>query len=235
MRSTSTLRQRVLAPIVCTAALALMAAPAAAAQASPAAHRTASAGHVHYASPGAIKNPALRHDLQVIIRWMQAHPGRSIPVYVRLSIHHHAEAPNAAGDPCTSFYGEADVVTGLADVKVAWLQLSTYFCYTGPFYGPWLSTERVTSHSTSQKIGVTTPGQLLGWFYLQNVSGGIQFNCFVASGATNRCSGNHEYDQVEFQDCILHYGCTSTAYPYLDEFEYLSGQFYANPGNVDLI
>ncbi len=190
--------------------------------------------NIHYANPAAIKNPVLRRDLLLMIHWSQVHK-RPVPVYVRLGkVGHHADARNAAGDPCTTFYAEADVVTGIADLKVAWLQMYTYFCYTGPPIGPPTPTDRVTSHSTWIKIGVTGPGQMFGWSYVQNVTG-IKFNCFTASGATNACSGNHEYDQVEFDQCVLKYGCVSYAYPTMDEYEYWNGNYSASPGNVDLV
>jgi len=99
---------------------------------------------VHYANPSAIKNPALRHDLELLVHWAEAHPGRpipislrirsrSVPVSWRLITHRHADPPDSAGDPCNtiSYTRTGNTLMG---TKLFWLTLSTYFCWNGPLY-----------------------------------------------------------------------------------------------------
>jgi hypothetical protein len=181
--------------------------------------------HVHYLNPSSIKNPVLRREALQAQRWELAHPGHALPVHTTWSETRHTDAPNAAGDPCTTISGTEEVKNAV-DVELMWFKLSTYFCWSGPEDGPWSSADKVTSHSTTWSVGVTTAGSIVGWAYNQNVTG-IEFHCFTDgygfSGGINSCSGNYEYDEVEFEACLLKVGCYDTEYPYVWEAEYLNG------------
>lgn len=222
-----------MATLVAGGALALSAGVLAASPAAEAATQSGStsAGSAHYVNPAAIQDPVLRGEVAQIVQWEQTHK-QAVPTYVSMSaVSHHADAPNAAGDPCTSFSGRGNIYTGVAHIDVAWVQMTTDFCYTGPAVGPPTTADRVTSHNSTIQIGVTEPGNATGWSYVQNISG-INFKCYVTAGGTNACSGNEESDQVEFQECLLKIGCDGTAYPSVTDLENFRGQTGVEAGNV---
>jgi hypothetical protein len=65
--------------------------------------------HVHYLNPNSIKNPVLRREALQAQRWELAHPGHALPVHTTWSETRHTDAPNAAGDPCTTISGTEEV------------------------------------------------------------------------------------------------------------------------------
>jgi hypothetical protein len=142
---------------------------------------------------------------------------------------------NAAGDPCTTIT-ETEEGLDSVHVELFWARLTTYFCWNGSLYGPWNAATLVTSHKTDPTVGVTGTGTFYGWNYVQNITG-VQFHCFVTdshwSGGINKCSGNYENDEFEFQACELHIGCYDSAYPWVQQQEYLNGDFWQGGGFDD--
>jgi hypothetical protein len=125
------------------------------------------------------------------------------------------------------------VYTGITKIEVARIELSTYYCWNGVAVGP-DPRAIVTYHHTKPTVLVTQPGEALGWNYIQNISG-LHFWCYVARGSVVNCSGNAEYDQVEFQECVLKIGCgVASAYPWVQEEENYRGQAFAQLGNAVL-
>lgn len=129
-----------------------------------------------------------------------------------------ANANDAAGDPCKTVTYTRFIYDAMTRATVASFSIHTYFCY---------NYSKVKSHSTWVTGNVTTVGGLEGWTY--NGHDTIEFNCYVASGSTGSCSGNHESDQGYFQECILKVGCVGTWDPTVQEWENYKGQwFYGN-------
>jgi hypothetical protein len=85
-----------------------------------------------------------------------------------------------ASTPCKTVTFQRNY-TG-AGITIAWLKMVTTWCYNNVI---------VTSHSTILYWGVTAYGSALGW-YIQHSTPNYSFNCYVASGSTRNCSGNHE-------------------------------------------
>jgi len=97
---------------------------------------------------------------------------------------------NSAGDPCktiSTYYPKND-----NGITIFWLKMVTTWCY---------NYVTVTSHSTTLYWGVTTTGTLTGWYSLYNPI--YSFACYVASGSSRNCSGNHERAQEDFINGIL--------------------------------
>jgi hypothetical protein len=84
-------------------------------------------------------------------------------------------------------------------VNLFWVSMKTTWCWNDSI---------VTSHSTILYWGVTTTGNIAGWYSLYNPQ--YTFNCYVAAGSSHNCSGNHEWMQEDFvhgitpfEDCYL--------------------------------
>lgn len=97
---------------------------------------------------------------------------------------------------------------------VAWLKMNTHWCYDGV---------TVTSHSTILYWGITSYGLATGWE--TNVSNPeYSFNCYVASGSTRNCSGNHEWTEMLFDNFVNKSGIALT----VQEWENYEGQDFTN-------
>lgn len=168
-----------------------------------------------------ISNPALRAQAEAGIK-----STRIIAAFSRRS-----EPRNAAGDPCATIYG-TERVTQMG-VTVADYYQNTYFCWNGTQYGPWSSADLVTSHSTTWSVGITTAGSVASWKYGQNITG-MEFHCFTSgygfSGGINKCSGNYEYQEVQFEWCPIRIGCVGSADAWIEQAEYLNGDYYQTGG-----
>jgi hypothetical protein len=84
-------------------------------------------------------------------------------------------------------------------VSLFWVRMKTNWCWNGVI---------VTGSSTTLYWGVTTTGNLTGWYSEYNPQ--YTFNCYVAAGSSRSCSGNHEWMQEDFvhgitpfEDCYL--------------------------------
>jgi hypothetical protein len=124
-------------------------------------------------------------------------------------------ANDSAGDPCTTDTYTRYLIDELTQQHVAWFRMQTYWCWNG---------RKVKSHTTSESGAVTQLGSLEGWVY--NGHDATVFNCYVASGSTVNCSGNHEQDQGFFQECILKVGCVGTWDPTIEMWENYKGQWF---------
>jgi hypothetical protein len=93
-----------------------------------------------------------------------------------------------ASNPCKTVTFQRNY-TG-AGITIAWLKMVTTWCY---------NNVTVTSHTTILYWGVTAFGSGLGW-YIQHSTPNYSFNCYVASGSTCNCSGNHEATKQFWRD-----------------------------------
>jgi hypothetical protein len=161
------------------------------------------------------------------------HPGAV--AYWKMVKTEHAD-PSPAGNVGCRTISETEEGLDSVHVELFWARLTTYYCWNGSLYGPWNSAAMVTSHSTDPSVGVTGTGTVYGWNYVSNVTG-VQFHCFVSdshfSGGSNKCSGNYENDEFYFQACELHIGCYDSAYPWVQQQEYLNGDFWQTGGFDD--
>jgi hypothetical protein len=89
-----------------------------------------------------------------------------------------ASATASTGDPCETSWTKYS--SSAAGNLLYSFEASTYWCWNGAV---------VTSHKTSYHYVITSLGTLDGYGW---DSGDITFNCYVASGSTRSCSGNHE-------------------------------------------
>jgi hypothetical protein len=118
---------------------------------------------------------------------------------------------DSAGDPCKQVSFQKNYL--VAGNVVAWLKMVTNWCY---------DYVTVTSHSTILYWGVTAYGNVLGW---QSVGNPLySFNCYVASGSTRNCSGNHEHADQLFDNVPTLSGIGLT----VDEKENYLGQAFTN-------
>jgi hypothetical protein len=124
---------------------------------------------------------------------------------------------DSAGDPCATRSFEIDLVEWpLGWPTDAWYKMTTYWCWNGVI---------VTTHHTYQTHGITTFGSAEGWTYNGQSSG---WWCYVASGSHRNCSGNTEWAQGDFQDCVVKVGCIGNWNPFIQEWENYHGGFYHN-------
>lgn len=129
-----------------------------------------------------------------------------------------ATAPDSAGNPCATRSFERQLVAWpLNWPELAWFKMRTYWCWNGTI---------VTTHSTSTTGGVTSSGAASGWDYVGVISSG--WHCYVAKGGTRPCSGNTEYAEGKFTDCVAKVGCIASWYPYIQEWENYHGGFFHN-------
>ncbi len=98
--------------------------------------------------------------------------------------------------------------------ELAWFTMNTYFCWNGRI---------VTYHSTNIQGQATGPGSATGWAYQGTIASGTGWYCYVANGSTVNCSGNEEYAQGNFTDCVLKYGCIGNWQPYIAEWQNYKG------------
>lgn len=119
-----------------------------------------------------------------------------------------ASAPSKAGDPCST--GQR-VVTAYdyLDLELFWSKMQTSWCW---------DYRTVTSHTTNVYWGRTTLGEIDGW-QMENV--GRYFECYVASGSTRECSGNHEIAQFDW------FNGTSECIQAIQEWENYRGEFFS--------
>jgi hypothetical protein len=140
--------------------------------------------------------------------------------FVSVSSGTTAEPNNAAGNSCRSDFFSWNLTQAPFGWPVlAWYKMTTYYCWNGVI---------VTSHSTREDGGVTASGSAAGWTYNGNVNGSVGWNCYIAYGSTRQCSGNTEYAQGSFQDCLIKFGCVDNWYPQIQEWENYHGQFLHN-------
>ena len=81
------------------------------------------------------------------------------------------------------------------------------------------------SLETAARRGWASAG---GWSFKGVIPSSVEFNCFYAM--SRWCSGNHEHSQGEFDYCVLHVGCISSVYPWIDQYEYYYGKADGNGG-----
>lgn len=122
-----------------------------------------------------------------------------------------AHAASVAATHCTTQQSsESD--GNVSAVTLIWVRMKTTWCW---------NNSTVTSHSTILYWGVTTWGNIGGWYSVGKPQ--YSFNCYVASGSTRNCSGNHERMQEEFQ---TQPSAEETCYLSLDQWENDRGQFF---------
>ena len=110
---------------------------------------------------------------------------------------------SSAGDPCFTSWTEIDYSS--LGLRQWWIRMTTNWCENGV---------TVTSHSTR-----VTQDHGRRWNYYP---GSVSFNCYVASGSTRNCSGNHEHlTGVNYLNGALHVTC----FPSIAEWENYRGQY----------
>jgi hypothetical protein len=122
-----------------------------------------------------------------------------------------AHAASVATAHCTT-QQSSESNGNVSAVALIWVRMQTRWCW---------NNSTVTSHSTVLYWGVTTWGNLGGWYSVGNPK--YTFNCYVAAGSTRNCSGNHEWMQEEFQTQPY---ADETCYLSLDQWENDKGQFF---------
>jgi hypothetical protein len=120
-----------------------------------------------------------------------------------------ADPPDSAGDPCRTSSRQQNA-NDLFGITLFWFKMTTRYCW---------NHITVTSHSTTISWGVTGPGAAVGWAYISN--SGVHFACYVASGSTRQCSGNHEWATANFLNVVT----TQVCLPHIDEWENYKGEF----------
>jgi hypothetical protein len=94
----------------------------------------------------------------------------------------------------------------------AWYRMDTYFCWNGSI---------VTYHYTTTSGGTTKYGAAGGWHF--DREGDLGFHCYVAVGSHRNCSGNTEFRQAHFSECLLKIGCVGGWDPQIQEWENYHG------------
>jgi hypothetical protein len=117
----------------------------------------------------------------------------------------------SAGDPCRTSSRQQNA-KDFFGITLFWFKMQTRYCW---------DNRTVTYHRTTISWGVTGPGAAVGWAYISN--SGIRFNCYVASGSTRQCSGNHEWATASFHNVVTRQVCL----PHIDEWENYRGQFFS--------
>jgi hypothetical protein len=131
-------------------------------------------------------------------------------------------AGSTAASGCANNDATAELVQApLNWPELAWFKMDTYFCWNGKI---------VTYHSTSQNGQATGPGQAIGWSYSGTVDGSVGWYCYVAGYSSTNCSGNEEYAEGNFSQCVLKYGCIANWQPYIAEWENYRGYSGTNNG-----
>jgi len=87
---------------------------------------------------------------------------------------------------------------GPSSAYAAWFKETTYWCWNGAI---------VTTHTTTYDEGLTAIGIADQWEYQGIVGGSEGWHCYVAAGGSRPCSGNTEYAEGQFEQCLLHLGC----------------------------
>jgi hypothetical protein len=126
---------------------------------------------------------------------------------------------NSAGDPCKTVSFQNNY-NGAGNM-IAWLKMVTKWCYNNVI---------VTSHSTVLYWGVTAFGSALGW-YIEYSSPRYSFNCYVASGSTRSCSGNHEWTEQFWRNGSAGVGLALT----VDEWEAYKGEVATHGGTQNCV
>jgi hypothetical protein len=124
-----------------------------------------------------------------------------------------------ASNPCKTVTFQRNY-TG-AGIMIAWLKMVTTWCYNNVI---------VTSHSTILYWGVTAFGSGLGW-YIQHATPNYSFTCYVASGSTRNCSGNHEATKQFWRNGSAGVGLALT----VNESEAYKGQASASGGTQNCV
>jgi hypothetical protein len=122
-----------------------------------------------------------------------------------------AHAASVATTHCATRQSSETLNDGFGNV-LDWLRMTTTWCWNGI---------TVTSHKTILAWGVTTLGSIDGDSSLYNPA--YSFSCYVASGSTRGCSGNHEVATEKFDNAFLKNGIAIT----VSEWENYKGQFFS--------
>lgn len=129
------------------------------------------------------------------------------------------DSTDSAGNPCRTRTFERDLVQAPFNwPTLAWFKMRTFWCWNGSI---------VTTHTTNVNGGTTAPGAALGWDYAGVVSGSEGWHCYVASGGTRPCSGNTEYAEGKFTDCVPGH-CIGSWFPFIQQWENYHGGYFHN-------
>jgi hypothetical protein len=233
--SFSLIQPRVLRTVAAAAAglaLAVLSFTAANAAATP-------AHHIRWDSPALVaKLPAKQRAAVAKMVAQEEKTGRPASVKVKVLRVISTPVTDAVEySGCNTITVYAGVYAGAADVEVAWMNLSTYYCYNGAGYECPCenSSWEVTYHDTyGPSVGITEAGDATFWSYASNVTG-IEFHCYDGGygldGSGNACADNYEYDETQFHECFSSYGCLSNAYPWVAEEESFTGGYNYQTGN----
>lgn len=124
---------------------------------------------------------------------------------------------NSAGNPCATRQSDETLTDGFGNVQI-WLRMKTTYCWNYSI---------VTYHSTYLYWGVTTLGVLVGWTWLYNPD--YAFNCYVASGSSRNCSGNHEHAKEVFLQGPVRFETDLI----VDQNENYKGQFFSHGSRIN--
>ncbi len=133
-------------------------------------------------------------------------------VHVSVTTSVVAAPRDSAGDPCATKQ-RVENGTDVFGIVLYWFKMQTSWCW---------DYRTVTSHTTHLYWAVTGPGAAFGWAYISN--SGVHFYCYVASGSTRQCSGNHEDATASF----LNLDTLQTCLPFIAEDENYRGQFFSS-------
>jgi YD repeat-containing protein len=97
------------------------------------------------------------------------------------------------GDPCSTRSAMAVVRAIVGHNTLAWLQLTTYYCWNGKI---------VTYHHSTSNPHITGWGSVEGVYFNKFIGNRIDFHCEIANGSSRMCSRNVESSHAEFKACI---------------------------------
>jgi hypothetical protein len=117
---------------------------------------------------------------------------------------------DSAGDPCRTGWAQV-TYRDVFGITLWWFRMTTSWCYNGSI---------VTSHTTTVSHDVTGTGTATGWAW--GGRSAVSFNCYVASGSSRNCSGNHESDTAQFDYIPIPSVCVVK----LQEWENYRGEFF---------
>jgi len=128
------------------------------------------------------------------------------------------DSTDSAGHPCRTRTFERDLVQWpFGWPTLAWFKMRTYWCWNGSI---------VTTHTTNVTGGTTGSGAASGWDYGGVVSGSNGWHCYVANGGSRPCSGNTEYAEGGFTECLAK--CIGSWYPFSQQWENYHGGYFHN-------
>jgi len=117
---------------------------------------------------------------------------------------------DSASDPCNTAQRQENFAP--LGFTLFWFKMQTSWCW---------DYRIVTRHTTVIYWGVTGWGAAVDWHFVAVTP--IHFNCYIASGSTLQCSGNHEYAIATFRNGISGVECLLT----INEWENYRGQFFS--------